>query len=259
MGTISKALSLLDLFSHNRIEIGLSDITRLSGMNKATVYRLLSALQQRGFVEQAGAERAYRLGPELLRLAALREAAVPLLAASREILDWLCAETGETAHMSLVRGARLNALAYRYSPAHATRVMMEDAEVLSFHATSSGLAVLAFADPDFTDAILSRPLHAHTARTMTDPEAVRDALREVQATGIAESVGGFEAEVHSHATPVFGADRRPVGALAVAAPEARITGRTRALIRARVKRGADDLTRRIGGFFPDAYPDAATP
>ncbi len=254
MGTVAKALSLLDLFSHARAEIGLSDIARLSGMNKATVYRLLSELQQQGFVEQTGAERAYRLGPEVLRLAALREVAVPLLTVSQEILDRLCAETGETAHMSLVRGERLNALAYRYSPAHATRVMMEDAEVLSFHATSSGLAVLAFADPEFTEAILSRPLHAHTPRTMTDPDAVRDALQEVRQTGIAESVGGFEAEVHSHAAPVFGADRTPVGALAVAAPVARITGRSRALIRERVKRGANDLTRRIGGFAPAHFP-----
>ena len=254
MGTVTKALSLLTYFNHSRPEIGLSDLTRLSGMNKATVYRMMREMQEQGFVEQAGGERAYRLGPEVLRLAALREAAVPLLSVAREVLDALCADTGETAHMSLVRGGALNTLAYRYSPAHATRVMMEDAEVLSFHATSSGLAVLGFADPDFTDAILSRPLKAHTDSTVTDADAIRSALAEVRASGIAESVGGFEAEVHSHAAPVFGADRRPIGALAVAAPVARVTDATRPAIRDRVARHAADLTRRIGGFPPDGFP-----
>ncbi|MEY8842621.1 helix-turn-helix domain-containing protein, partial [Cribrihabitans sp. XS_ASV171] len=38
MGTVSKALSLLTHFNHNRLEMGLSDITRASGMNKATVF-----------------------------------------------------------------------------------------------------------------------------------------------------------------------------------------------------------------------------
>ena len=45
MGTVSKALSLLTLFSHARPTIGLSDVTRLSGLNKATAYRLLGELQ----------------------------------------------------------------------------------------------------------------------------------------------------------------------------------------------------------------------
>jgi DNA-binding IclR family transcriptional regulator len=254
MGTVTKALSLLTYFNNSRPEIGLSDLTRLSGMNKATVYRMMREMQDQGFVEQAGGGRAYRLGPEVLRLASLREAAVPLLSVSREVLDALCADTGETAHMSLVRGDALITLAYRYSPAHATRVMMEDAEVLAFHATSSGLAVLAFADPEFTDRILAQPLSAHTDLTLTDPNAVRAVLQIVRASGIAESIGGFEDDVHSHAAPVFGTDRRPVGALAVAAPMARVNDATRPLIRDRVKRRAAALTRRIGGFAPDRFP-----
>lgn len=82
MGTVTKALNLLSFFTQNRHEIGLSDLTRLSGLNKATVYRLMGELQAAGFVEQVGPDRAYRLGPELLRLAALREAAVPILSVS---------------------------------------------------------------------------------------------------------------------------------------------------------------------------------
>jgi len=97
MGTVAKALSLLTLFNQSRPEIGLSDVTRLSGLNKATAYRLLSELQAQGFVEQVGTDRAYRLGPEIMRLAALREAAVPLLSVAREVLDRLCTATGETA------------------------------------------------------------------------------------------------------------------------------------------------------------------
>ena len=42
MGTVTKALSLLTFFTQTRPEIGLSDLTLLSGMNKATTHRLLS-------------------------------------------------------------------------------------------------------------------------------------------------------------------------------------------------------------------------
>jgi len=254
MGTVTKALSLLALFNQGRSEIGLSDMTRLSGMNKATVYRMLSELQAMGFVEQVGNDRAYRLGPEVLRLAALREAAVPLLSVSRSVLDQLSAATGETSHMSLLQGDQLNLLIHCYSPRHATRVMMEDAEVLSFHATSSGLAVLAFSPPEFARRKLASPLQRFTDQTRTDPAEIRVALDQARANGFAESVGGFEADVHSHAAPIFGADQIPIGALAVAAPVSRMTPDSRTAIRAQLLASARDLTQRIGGFAPAGYP-----
>jgi len=259
MGTVSKALSLLNLFDKSRTEIGLSDATRLSGLNKATTYRLLSELQAQGFVEQVGNDRSYRLGPEILRLAALREAAVPLLSVAREILEHLCAATGETAHMSHVQGRQLNTLTYAYGARHGTQVRMEDAEILSFHATSSGLAVLGFAEGDFVDDVLARPLTAHTDQTQTDPARIRALLKQVHATGIAESVGGFETDVHSHAAPIFGPDALPIGALAIAAPVSRMTDDLKSRIRAELRQGAQDLTRRTGGFAPTDFPqeDAA--
>lgn len=258
MGTVTNALSLLTLFTQNRAEIGLSDLTRLSGMNKATVFRMLSELQAQGFVEQVGNDRAYRLGPEVLRLAALREAAVPLLTVSREILARLCDVTGETCHMSQLQGNRLNTLSYAHGKRHATQVRMEDAEVLAFHATGSGMAILGFAPADFVDQILSQPLTKHTTDTQTNPDQIRAALETVRATGIAESVGGFEMEVHSHAAPIFGADQTPIGALAVAVPVSRMTPDLAALIRDELMRCAQDLTQRIGGFPPPQYPQRNT-
>ena len=259
MGTVAKALSLLDHFTQQRPEIGLSDLARLSGLNKATAYRLLTELQAAGFVEQAAAGRAYRLGPEVLRLAALREAAVPILSASRPVLEHVSRVTGETAHLSLVRGARLTALTHVYSPQHATRVMMDDAEILPFHATGSGLAVLAFAAEEFVETVLAGPLAAFTEATQTDPTQLRAALGHVRRSGIAEAVGGFERDVHSRAAPVFDATGAPLGALAVAAPVARMTSQARALIRAELARAARDLTRSLGGTCPPGFPreDAA--
>jgi len=256
MGTVSKALSLLTNFNQSRTEIGLSEIARLAGINKATAYRLLTELQEGGFVEQAGTDKTWRLGPEILRLARLREAAVPLTTASRSILDRLAERTHETAHVSVLRGMQLNALAHAYSTRHATRVMMEDAETLSLHGTGSGLAVLAFSPEEFVDAVLAAPLAKHTPDTVTDPDALRALLGPVRETGIAESIGGFEADVHSHAAPIFDSNGLPIGALAVAAPVARVTPERAAVIREAVLTGAMELTRAIGGLVPESFPRA---
>lgn len=254
MGTVSKALSLLNYFSRQRPEIGLSDLARLSGTNKATVYRYMSELADQGIVEQTQTGKSYRLGAEVLRLAALREAAVPLLEMARSMLRHLSDETGETSHFSIIQGHRLNALTHHYSTRHGTRVTMEDAEVLSFHGTASGLSILAFAAPAFLDAVLDQPLIQHTPHTETNPDKIRARIPAIRDTGFAQSVGGFEADVHSIATPVFGADTRPIGALAVAAPVARMTDDLLALCRSELARCAADLTRRTGGFAPPHMP-----
>ena len=57
----------MNYFSLQQPEIGLSDLARLAGMNKATVYRHMSELAAQGFVEQTQSGRTYRLGPESQR------------------------------------------------------------------------------------------------------------------------------------------------------------------------------------------------
>lgn len=257
MGTVAKALSLLDFFNRARPAIGLSDMARLSGMNKATVHRLLTELQAQGFVEQTGSGREYRLGPAFLRLAALREAAVPMRDLAARVLADLSAATHETAHVSLLQGDVLTTVAFAYSPHHGTRVTMDDAEVLTFHNTSSGLAVLAYAPADFADRILARPLQKRTDKTDTDPARIRAALDEVRRTGMAQNEGGFEADVHSHAMPLFDAQAQVVGAIAVAAPTVRMTPEHQALIQRELRRHGVILTRLMGGFLPDGFPTEA--
>ena len=140
MSTVGKALELLDLFSPARPQVGLSELARLAGLNKATCYRLVTALCDHGLVEQIADSRDYRLGPALLRLAALREAQVPTRTAAMPVLQALADATGETAHLSILEAGSLRSLARAYSAAHATRVTLEDVSLLPFHATASGLA-----------------------------------------------------------------------------------------------------------------------
>jgi DNA-binding IclR family transcriptional regulator len=254
MGTTIKALSLLNNFSRARPLIGLSDMARLSGLNKATVHRLMGELAEAGFVEQAGTGREYRLGPAVMRLAALREHAVPMRDVAAKVLRDLSDATQETAHFSLMQGQTLSTVGYAYSPVHGTRVTMEDAEVLMLHATSSGLAVLAYSAPDLVARALEGPLKARTHHTITDPERIRALLGDIRAAGVAESVSGFEEDVHSHAAPIFDAGARAMGAVAVAAPTVRMNPALAAHIRATVKAQALRLTRMLGGFPPQDYP-----
>ena len=256
MGTVAKALTLLSLFNRLQMQIGLSDMARLAGMNKATTHRLLGELQSHGFVEQIGAGREYRLGPAVLRLASLRENTVPMRDAAQKVLQELADITGETAHFSLLQGQALVTNAYAYSQDHGTRVTMEDAEILPFHATSSGIAVLAHGAQQLIDNVLVGPMPPRTAHTITTPDKLRAIVDKCRATGIAEMSSGFEDDVHSFACPIFDAAETAIGAMAVAMPVTRVTHDATALIQSELRAKALELTRLLGGFAPQSYSAA---
>ena len=250
MGTTAKALALLDLFTIARPSAGLSELARHARVNKATCHRLLNELAEMGLVEQSGPAREYRIGPAVMRLAALREMTVPTRAAAVPVLERLAAATGETAHMSLLMAGRLTTLAFAYGQAHGVRVMMEGADVLPFHATSSGCAVLAFMTPRDRAAILDRPLPRLAPDTPVDPQDLRARIAVAAAQGWAATADTFEVDVASVAVPLFAADGAVTGALAVAAPGARMTSAARAAILPQAMAAARDVMGSWGGHLP---------
>jgi|JI10StandDraft_1071094.scaffolds.fasta_scaffold298949_2 DNA-binding IclR family transcriptional regulator len=255
MGTVSKALELLDLFTRGRPQIGLSELARLSQVNKATCFRLMSELQNHGLVEQVGAAREYRLGPAVLRLSALREAHVPMREAAMPVLQELARVTGETAHVSVLSGGQLRSIAHAYSGDFGTKVIMDDVHVLPFHATSSGMAVLAHLDAATQASELKKPLPSRTANTETDPARLAQRLRDIAALGYAESAGGYEAEVHSFAVPLFDSAGLPMGGLAVASPRSRVTPEQSRVTLAALTSAGRELTELWGGSLPPAIDE----
>ena len=87
MSTVTKTLTLLDYFTDTRPTLGLTELQRLCGRDKATVYRHLLALEACGFVEQDPKTRAYRLGHALDRLAGVRRRTVPVTDTVAPIVD----------------------------------------------------------------------------------------------------------------------------------------------------------------------------
>lgn len=251
MGTITKALDLLGLFSATRSEIGLSAFVRLSGRDKATVHRHLTELEQNGFLEQDATSRAYRLGPALLRLAAVREAAFPVRALLRPIVTDLATRVGELAHASLLQGDVLSPVVHADPRLHGTSVHFDLSETLPLHATSSGLAVLAFGPDALLQRVLAGPLPALTARTPTDPARLRDLIDATRQTGSSQMNSAFDSEVSSQGAPIFGQGGDVIGAISVAVPLVRATPDRMAAITAPLQEAARAATRSLGGRHPN--------
>jgi len=250
MGTITKALNLLNHFSASRPEIGLTEFRKLSGQDKATVHRHLVELTANGFLEQNPGTKGYRLGPALLRLAAVRERLFPARTLVAPLVEQLAGELGELVHVSLREGDHLSPLYHHDALIHGTRVYFDEAELLPLHATASGLAMLAYGPEQLLTDLLKSPLKAWTSHSITNPKQLQDTVELVRKDGIAFVDQGFEDHVSSFAAPVFGDRLEAVGTVAVAAPTLRMTDDLKARIRRDLIRTASDVTEKLGGLVP---------
>lgn len=227
MSTVGKAVSLLELFTLHEPEIGLSDLARRAGLDKATARRLLMALAAHRLIEQEPKSRRYRLGAGLSRLARIRDAHFPFVRLASPVIRELSLETGETVHLSEFSAGALLTLHVELS-AKANRVNVDVGQVLPLHGTASGIAFLAASRLEAVGAYLEKPLQAFTAFTMTQPDDLVKAIALAASRGYSRSAQGYEEGVHSIGAAILGADGQPIGTLAVASPVSRVDDATAA-------------------------------
>jgi IclR family acetate operon transcriptional repressor len=221
MGTVAKAISLLEMLGQGGPEIALADLARSTGFDKATARRLLVSLIDHGLVEQDEGSRLYRLGAGIARLALMREAQFPFLRTAVPVVEALAEETGETVHLSEYSRRGLISI-HVVESTKANRVSVPLGELLPMHATASGVAFLAFTEDRIREAVFTGPLVAFTPFTVSNAATLAENVSMARARGYSIGSQGFEEGVQSVAAPILGANGFAIGAIAIAAPRARI-------------------------------------
>ena len=250
--TVDRAVGLLRHFTEASPSLGLSEIARLCGFDKATTYRLLSSLKRNGLLEQEVRSKNYMLGATLLNFARIREASFPLTSIVQPELQALSDLTGETAHVTWLTPAGLAPIAVIESK-KANRVSAGLSVPLPFHATASGYVVLAFSPESLRGSVLKPPFSRPTAHTPASKSAVLKLVTDAERAGFAIADQTFEEEVVGVAAPIFGNAGSAEGAIAVVTPSHRATKtHIRAIADATVA-AAIRLTVRRGNVLPETY------
>ena len=222
MKTVDKAMTVLAQFSVDNPEHGLSELARLSGLDKAATHRLLAALSTHGFVEQRADTRKYRLGYGFLHLARIREATVPLAKAAQEVSDALSEQCNETVHVSVPATLGMSTIAFRM-PQRGNVINIVPTQVLPFHATSAGLAFMAFSSQETQQRLLELKRQRTTPFTAMSKTDVQKRMNDAVSHGFSRTRNDFEEGVASIAKPFYLDQVDPAGTISIAVPESRMT------------------------------------
>ena len=99
--SIDRALSIIETLAGEKEGLGVTEISTRVGLHKSTVHRLLSALGERGYVEQRSGG-AYRLGMKIVELSSLYLNQVELKTEAQPYLRRLLQLTKQPLHPHVV-------------------------------------------------------------------------------------------------------------------------------------------------------------
>lgn len=246
LGTVRRALRVLDLFVESRGPLSPRAIASRLGLNISSVYHLLNTLTHDGYVIRDPATARYALGAKVPRLYA---AYVDTLGSSprlSEIVQRLAAETHESAYLALYRAGQV-VVAEIVESTQAVRVAtLYVGYSENLHARALGKAVLAHVPAEAVAAhFAAEPPRQLTRRTLVELDAIEAELRRVAAHGYAEDLEEFAEGVCCAAAPFFGHDGLVAGALAISQPHFRYQRECERIVDA-VRRAAHDASAALG-------------
>ncbi|MGI6225883.1 MAG: IclR family transcriptional regulator [Peptococcales bacterium] len=221
--SVEKALDIILAFSEDRTQLSLLEICKLINMPKSTVYRLLTTLQNRGFIENNSITGKYQLGPPFIRLSNialknydLKEVALPVMVELRD-------KTGETINLYAKRNSERVCIE-QVEGLHNLRRFSAIGDVLPLYCGASGKLLLAFQPEEEIDKVVKETgLKSWTENTITDYPAFKLELKKIRDQGFAFSTSERELGVTSVAAPIRDHSGATVAALSISGPDVRFT------------------------------------
>lgn len=216
---IERALSVLDAFSRERRKLSLDELTKLTGLSKPTVFRILSTLQSQKYVLLDKSDGRYRLGSVFLALASSVLGSLNLGTITRPHLI----ELRNSAEATVLLGVLLDDHLV-YLDKSGGRGPVRLAADIGWRRDPPnygmlGMTLMAYLDPSETERLLSGyPLTAHTRKSLTDPSLFRQRLREIKERGYTLEFEEAMDGVWGVAAPIWNPDREVVAAVGAALP-----------------------------------------
>ena len=99
--SIQRALQILELFGRETGPLGVSEISRIVGIHKSTIHRLVITLEHAGWLLRVPGSDKFRLGLKVLALGRIVDRSITSCSAARPVLEELAADTGETVILTM--------------------------------------------------------------------------------------------------------------------------------------------------------------
>lgn len=210
--SLVRGLAVIRAFDAGHPRRTLAQVAEATGLARATTRRFLHTLIAEGYADTDGTE--FWLTPKMLELGYAYLSSLGLPTIAQPHLEALSRTLNESCSLSVLDGTDVVYVAR----SAASRIMSVNITIgtrFPAHATSMGRVLMAGLDDATMDEFLSTPLEPITPTTITNPDTLRSALRNIRDAGWCVVDQELEVGLRSIAAPVRDAAGNTVAAVNV--------------------------------------------
>jgi DNA-binding IclR family transcriptional regulator len=226
-GVLERTLGILEMLSRHGEGMEMAALADQLNIPRSAVHRLLSDLQQFGYVRQTREHGDYVLTTKLVSLGLSFLGNSGITDVAQPLLDRLADVSGELVRLAVVDGTRLTWVARAQGARQGLRYDPDMGSEARLSCSSSGIAWMsALADEEALALVAQQGVGTREAYGPNAASSLQEVLAEVQAArarGYSLTEETYTAGLNAMAVPVRLPGEPPLGAITVAGPTARFT------------------------------------
>ncbi|MCL5126312.1 MAG: IclR family transcriptional regulator [Deltaproteobacteria bacterium] len=246
--SLRNGLMILECFTPQKSNLTLSEISRLNGLSKASVSRILKTLSELEYLKYRPQDRRYFLGPKVLSLGFSVIQAMEVRDIARPYLEELSQECHQTVNLGVIDG---NEMVY------IDRIRFPDLRELNIRIGSRipiynsalGRAVLAYKNREQLAAILEKIGNdSHASEYMANnKDKLIAALERARKERFASSDEEFAEGIRAIAVPIFSHNGSVEYSINIVAPSQALTmEQLHITYAAKLVRVGNEISRMLG-------------
>ncbi len=245
--SIVKAVAILDLFTSDLYELGISTIAAHLEMPVSTTHRILSTLESVGYISQNPENGKYRLGLGCFILGNKVKFYNELANVAKPYMSELSQRYNETTQMSVSTGSDKILCIAKIDASRSFFATPSVGGTREAHISACGKCILAFQTPAEQKRIISQiKFQRYTPNTIVTEQQLREHLEQVHREGYAMEHEEGEVGLFCCGAPVFSNSKEVcVGALSISMPISRMPTSPEVLV-SDVKNTARQISRDLG-------------
>jgi len=216
--SIKKAINILNCFSLNDKELGISEIGKKLKINKSTVYRILVSLEDEYFIASNPKTKKYRLGIKLIELGNILQKQMDIRNYSLPIMREVAQKTKESIDLNILSGLKRISIE-KIDSSYPVREVVQLGKPLPIYCAAAGKSIMAFLpNEEINKIIQNEKLVPLTPNTITDPLKLKKELEEIRKNKYAISFEEGVLGISALAAPIFNHDGKIIASLSISGP-----------------------------------------
>jgi len=247
--SVVKALRLLDFFTIEQKELSLRELAKKAELTKPTAYRLLSSLEECGFLRKVktnNQDARYRLGLKLLDLGSLVAEQFELREIALPFMRQLSADVNEVVHLVILDKDEAVYIE-KVETNHAIRLYTRVGKRSELYIGSGPKLLLAFL-PQKEQQIFMENMDFSklTEYTIGNKEDLLQELENIKMHGFAFSRSEQDIGTVGISYPIYNYKKEVIAALNVSGPESRINEHFMEEVKGKTQKTALRISKEFG-------------